>query len=78
MMERGPIPAHVVANRVCRDLPDGYQLRIVMEQGSAWVELIDADGNYVDLPDESCKSIDERVNDAVCVACGLKIPELED
>lgn len=70
MMERDPIPAHAVANRVCERLPEGYVLNLAMENGAAWVELIDDDGNCVDLPDAGDKSIDEQINDALCVACG--------
>lgn len=70
MMERGPIPAQTVANRVCKHLPEGYVLNLAMENGAAWVELIDADGNYVTLPDAGDRSIDEQINDALGVACG--------
>lgn len=70
MMDLGPIPAHMVANRVCEQLPEGYQIRVVMENGAAWVELIGVDDNCVELPDAADKSLDEQINDAVCVACG--------
>lgn len=78
-MERGPIPVQVVANRVCNQLPGGYELRVVMGYGGAWLELIDGDCNDVALPDAADKSLDEQINDAVCVACGLKeVSELAD
>lgn len=67
-VERGPIPAQTVANKVCEHLPEGYVLNLAMENGAAWVELIDADGNCVALPDAADKSIDEQINDALCVA----------
>ena len=77
-MKRGQIPAQIVANRVCEHLPEGYVLSLAMENGAAWVELVDADGNYVALPDSAEKNIDEQINDALCVACGIEMPELDD
>lgn len=75
MMERGPIPLHVLANRVCKDLPDGFVITIAMENGSAWIELINSNGAEMALLDAADKSLDEQVNDALCTArlsCGLK------
>lgn len=71
MMERGPISLQMVANRVCEHLPEGYELSLIMENGAAWVELIDADCNNVALPDAADKRIDEQINDALGVACGI-------
>lgn len=68
MMERGPIPLHVSANRVCKDIPDGFVITIAMKNGSAWVELINSNGAELTLPDAADKSIDEQVNDALCTA----------
>jgi hypothetical protein len=68
MMARGPIPAHVVANRVCRDLPEGFELRVCMERGAAWVMLTNEYGDGIVLPDSADKSIDEQIEDAMQAA----------
>jgi len=59
-----------MANRVCQHLPDGWELRLCMENGSVWVSLIDEDGDEMELPDSADKSLEQQVNDALCVACG--------
>lgn len=60
-----------LANAVCKHLPDGWHLNLAMEQGAAYVELYDRDGNFVDLPDSADKTLEQQVNEAVCMANGF-------
>lgn len=59
-----------LANQVCRHLPEGWQLDLCMERGAAWVQLSNPDGDGVSLPDAADKSLEQQVNDALCVAQG--------
>lgn len=59
-----------MANRVCQHLPDGWELRLCMERGAAWVTLHNPDGDCPELPDAADKSLEQQVNDALCVALG--------
>ena len=76
MMDRGPIPAQATAERVCKHLPEGFEIHLCMEHGAAWVKLLDAHGDSVELPDSADKSIDEQLNDALCVATGWTNPPI--
>ena len=67
----GQTLVHSMANAVCRHLPEGYELRLCMENGAAWVDLRNPDGDCVELPDAADKSLEKQVNDALCVACGF-------
>jgi hypothetical protein len=63
-------------NSVCRHLPDGYEIDLCMENGSAWVTLwrIHVEGcGVIDLPDSDDKSLIQQLNDALCVANGWSI-----
>ena len=57
-----------LANRVCQHLPDGWELRLCMEKGAAWVTLHNPDGGTIELPDAGDKSLEQQVNDALCEA----------
>jgi hypothetical protein len=59
-----------MANRVCQHLPDGWELRLCMDHGAAWVELSDMNGDEWVLPDAADKTLEQQVNDALCVARG--------
>ena len=59
-----------LANHVCRHLPDGWELRLCMEKGAAWVTLHNPDGDTIELPDAADKSLEQQVNDALCEALG--------
>jgi hypothetical protein len=59
-----------LANKVCQHLPEGWQLNLCMERGAAWVQLSNQDGDDVSLPDAADKSLEQQVNDALCVARG--------
>jgi len=61
-----------VANRACKNLPDGFEIQLCMENGSAWVSLIDNAGRLRALPDQADKTITEQLNDALCVSRGFE------
>jgi len=66
----GQVFVLTLANNVCQQLPEGWQLNMCMERGAAWVQLSNPDGNDVILPDAADKSLEQQVNDALCVARG--------
>ena len=39
-----------------------------MERGAAWVMLHNQNGDFVELPDSTDKTLEQQVNDALCVA----------
>lgn len=41
-----------VFNRVCRDLPEDWQIDIVLTEGCMGVDLTDPDGNLVEFCDD--------------------------
>lgn len=57
-----------VVNEVCGELPLGWELRLCMERGAAWVELVNPEGDAVDLPDAADLSIEEQIREALGVA----------
>ena len=59
-----------MVNIVCGHLPIGCVVTLEMEHGSADVNLIDTNGDYVNLPDTTDKTIIEQLNDALLVANG--------
>jgi hypothetical protein len=59
-----------VANTVCKHIPEGCHIQLCMENGSAYVELFDQGGNPWKLPDSADKTLEEQINDALCVANG--------
>jgi hypothetical protein len=66
-----------VANKICEHLPEGFELRLCMENGAAWIELSDDHGNGRTLPeiDDVCVAV--QLNNALCVACGWTEREQE-
>ncbi len=56
------------ANEICRDIPTGYEIRLCMENGAAWVTLHNSDGDLIELPDAADKTLAEQLNDAVHAA----------
>ena len=56
------------ANKVCANLPDGCVVALCMEEGAAWVELFDPQGDRRLLPDSADKTLIEQLNDAVDMA----------
>jgi hypothetical protein len=55
-------------NKVCGELPEGYQINLCMENGSAWIECI-TEGNNIELPDSTDKNLQFELNDALITAC---------
>lgn len=64
----GQVLTQDLASAVCRVLPEGYELRLCMENGSAWVELCDQYGDGCALPDPADKSLEAQVNDGLVAA----------
>ena len=60
-------------NKICKHLPEGLQINIAMESGSAWVELWGNDGDRIPLPDSADKNLIEQLSDALCVANGFDV-----
>lgn len=61
------------AEAICKHIPKGWIISFNMEQGAAWVELLDHLNNPQELPDTADKSLTEQLNDAICVAKGWDI-----
>lgn len=59
-----------VVDKVCECLPDGFELYLSMENGAACVELYRVDDGFLELPDSADKSLEEQIDDALCVANG--------
>jgi hypothetical protein len=60
-----------IANCVSGHLPEGWELSLCIENGSACISLKDNKGRWPSLPDSSDKTLMEQINDAVCVANGF-------
>ncbi len=54
-----------VTNKVCQHIPEEMILSLCMENGAAWVELVDRDGDSLSLPESSDKSLSEQIEDAL-------------
>jgi len=52
-------------NKVCSQLPKGFQINLCMENGSAWVQAYDDQDNEINLPDSTDKQLQEELNDAL-------------
>lgn len=63
--------AGVVVNEVCGQLPLGWELQLCMERGAAWVELVNPEGDRVELPDAADQSIEAQIREALGMACEL-------
>jgi hypothetical protein len=66
-----------VANKICQHLPAGFELRLCMESGAAWVELSDDHGDDRTLPEIDDVCLAAQLNNALCVACGWTEQEQE-
>lgn len=60
-----------IIEKVCKHIPDGFEIQLCMERGAAYVTLSDGDGRYRELPDSADKTIIEQLNDALCTAKGF-------
>jgi hypothetical protein len=54
-------------NRVCRDLPQGWIVRICLERDAGWVEMSRPDGSLVDL-DAGDTTLDLQIGEALKLA----------
>lgn len=70
----GDLGLLAVANAVCRHCPEGAEVRLCLEHGSAWVELYDARGNRVALPDSADTTLLQQITEAVRIANGQSLP----
>lgn len=61
-------------NKICAQLPPGWEINLDMQHGEAFVTLIDPNGKYPALPDPSFtdKTIVEQLEDALLVAKGWR------
>lgn len=57
-----------VINVMCGGLPDGWEIQLYMESGSALVQLVHRSGLHVDLPNTLDGPIEERLYEALGVA----------
>lgn len=66
-------------DKVCKHLPEQYELILLMENGAAWLEMYDHSseagqaGFNIDLGDPTDKTLAEQLNDALCIANGWDI-----
>ena len=54
--------------RICKDLPDGWEINLCMENGAAWVVIFSQNGEFDEVIDGAGKSIEEQLNEAVAFA----------
>ena len=66
-------PLMAMVEKCCLHIPEGYEIRLCMEEGSAWVELWLPGENKTELPEPADKTLLEQLNDAICVANGWAI-----
>lgn len=65
------IPLQDVANVLARYLPEGWEVRLCVESGAAWVTLHNPEGDGIELPDAADKSLTHQLSDALATAYGL-------
>lgn len=66
-----------VANTICQHLPEGFEVRLCMENGAAWVELSDDHGDGRTLPEIDDVCLATQLNSALCAARGWTEQEQE-
>lgn len=59
-----------IINKICGQLPEGFMLNLCMENGAAWVELINPSGVMVNL-DGFGETLEDQLNEALCIATGF-------
>lgn len=53
-------------NKVCKEIPEGFEINLTMEYGSAYITLVDRDnGKYIELPDPVDKTLIEELESAL-------------
>jgi hypothetical protein len=68
--DNGQVFLRTAANAVCKHLPEGWEMKLCMENGAAWVELYNKGEIVADLEDTADKTLEEQINDAICYAVG--------
>jgi hypothetical protein len=62
------IPLYEAAERACRDLPNGWNIKLCLERGAGWIELYDDCGEYCDGFPTNNERLDYTLNDAIDAA----------
>ena len=57
-----------VANRMCQLIPEGWELRLCMERGAAWVDLRNEAGDCIELPDPGDAPLHQQMERAVAIS----------
>ena len=65
------------ANKICKHLPEGFEIRLCMENGAAWVEMRDDHVDVSGLVDTDDICLATQLNNALCVARGWTEQEQE-
>ena len=65
------------ANKICKHLPEGFEIRLCMENGAAWVEMRDDHVDVSGLVDMDNIFLATQLNNALCVARGWLEQEQE-
>jgi hypothetical protein len=68
--DNGSMFVQDIVNTVCFHLAERCVISLCMENGSAYVELT-RNGRSVPLPDSTDKTLEQQINDALCVANGF-------
>lgn len=56
-----------IANRVCGEIPEGWELNLCMENGAGDIELIDPEGDSIDI-DSPDSSLADKIDIALALA----------
>jgi len=55
-----------IAEKICKEIPEDYEIALCFENGSAWVELIGKwDIDPLELPDSADLTLEEQLEDAL-------------
>ena len=54
-----------IAEKICKEIPEGFEISLNFENGSAWVELSDDMHDSVNLPDSADLTLEEQLEDAL-------------
>ena len=59
-----------IINKICKHLPKGYELSLIMKNGSTQIEMYNG-WTKIELGDSADKSLVEQLGDALCIANGF-------
>lgn len=60
---------HKQIQRACGDLPEGWEIRLSLENGAGWFDLFDDNGNHVEFASNH-ENLAETLSDAIDAAMG--------